>query len=139
MTTKNLISRHAMRQVVAIGTLLASTTLTQADSRVAVLADHYTQESAERIAQEFAEVFGSLRAGDSFVGLSADGAEGVDLGRGRNRIISFPAHRLCHLYSPVIRICAHPRGEMCGRSSIGQSNPARFRCATVLPSRSVFQ
>ena len=64
---------------------------------------------------------------------------GVDSGWGRNRIISSFDHDFGHLYSPVSKICAHPRGEICDRSSCGLSRPARFRAATARPRWSVFQ
>ena len=64
---------------------------------------------------------------------------GVDSGWGRNRIISSFDHDFGHLYSPVSKICAHPRGEICDRSSCGLSRPACFRAATARPRWSVFQ
>lgn len=67
------------------------------------------------------------------------GPMGVDSGWGRNRIISSFDHDFGHLYSPVSKICAHPRGEICDRSSCGLSRPACFRAATARPRWSVFQ
>ncbi|AUQ60870.1 tonB dependent receptor (plasmid) [Phaeobacter inhibens] len=80
---------------------------------------------------------------DLFAGIasvSVGGAiPGVDSGWGRNRIISSFDHDFGHLYSPVSKICAHPRGEICDRSSCGLSRPACFRAATARPRWSVFQ
>ena len=53
---------------------------------------------------------------------------GVESGWGRNRIISLFDHDFGHLYSPVSKICAHPRGEMCDRSSGAQPNPELCLC-----------
>jgi hypothetical protein len=44
-----------------------------------------------------------------------------------------------HLYSPVSRICAHPRGEVCARRLAGLSSPSRFRRLMVWPRCLVFQ
>jgi hypothetical protein len=40
-------------------------------------------------------------------------------------------HLLGHLYSPVSRMWAHPRGEICASRSGEQSNPLRRRMATA--------
>lgn len=71
--------------------------------------------------------------------LEAQAIIGVESGWGRNCILSFSDHDFGHLYSPVSRICAHPSGEMCERSSCGLSRPASFRAATARPRWSVFQ
>ena len=41
---------------------------------------------------------------------------GVGCGKGRNDTLR-TIQRFCHLYSPVSRMWAQPRGEMCGRNS----------------------
>lgn len=43
------------------------------------------------------------------------------------------SHRFGHLYSPVRRICAHPSGEICDRSSGGLSRPSFILATTVRP------
>ncbi len=64
--------------------------------------------------------------------------------RGRFRLGAGSYHKLIltylfHLYSPVSKICAHPRGEMCARSSGEQSSPSRFRALIAWPRCFVFQ
>ena len=63
---------------------------------------------------------------------------GVGCGKGRNDTLR-TIHRFCHLYSPVSRMWAQPRGEMCGRNSGTTGRPACLRLATASPSRAVFQ
>ena len=43
------------------------------------------------------------------------------------------------LFHDINRIWAHPRGEMCARSSGGTLSPSLWRCATAWPRWSVFQ
>ena len=64
--------------------------------------------------------------------------EGVGCGKGRNDTLR-TIQRFCHLYSPVSRMWAQPRGEMCGRNSGTTGRPACLRLATASPSRAVFQ
>ena len=63
---------------------------------------------------------------------------GVGCGKGRNDTLR-TIQRFCHLYSPVSRMWAQPRGEMCGRNSGTTGRPACLRLATASPSRAVFQ
>ena len=66
------------------------------------------------------------------------GLMGVGCGKGRNDTLR-TIQRFCHLYSPVSRMWAQPRGEMCGRNSGTTGRPACLRLATASPSRAVFQ
>ena len=65
--------------------------------------------------------------------------EGVESGRGRNPTLRAGQRFLGHRYSPVSRIWAHPRGEVCARRWGSTGIPARFRCRTASPKRTVFQ
>ena len=56
---------------------------------------------------------------------------GVECRGVRDRMLRPFGHDFGHLYSPVRRICAHPRGEVCARRSAGLSNPSRFRRVTA--------
>ena len=51
--------------------------------------------------------------------------------RGQNSTLRRFDHLLGHLYSPVSRMWAHPRGEICARRSGKQFNPSRRRLATA--------
>ncbi|ATG41842.1 putative oxidoreductase, GFO/IDH/MOCA family (plasmid) [Phaeobacter piscinae] len=66
-------------------------------------------------------------------------ATGVAYGWGRNSTLRVYWRAFRHLYSPVSRICAHPRGEMCESSASGLSLPSFIRAATARPSCFVFQ
>ena len=70
--------------------------------------------------------------------LAANDKNGVGCGKGRNDTLR-TIQRFCHLYSPVSRMWAQPRGEMCGRNSGTTGRPACLRLATASPSRAVFQ
>ena len=68
------------------------------------------------------------------VGTVAEIDQGVGCGKGRNDTLR-TIQRFCHLYSPVSRMWAQPRGEMCGRNSGTTGRPACLRLATASPSR----
>ena len=64
---------------------------------------------------------------------------GVEYRGVQDRTLRPFGHDFGHLYSPVRRICAHPRGEVCARRSAGLSNPSLFRWLTAWPRCLVFQ
>mgnify|MGYP003142027207 CR=1 FL=1 len=64
---------------------------------------------------------------------------GVCCRRGQNSTLRRFDHLLGHLYSPVSRMWAHPRGEICARRSGVQYNPSRRRPLTACPRCLVFQ
>lgn len=59
------------------------------------------------------------------------GHHGVCSGWGRNPTLKGSHRFLGHLYSPVRRMCAHPRGEMWARRSAGVLWPSCFRLAAA--------
>lgn len=64
---------------------------------------------------------------------------GVECRGVQDRTLRRFGHDFGHLYSPVRRICAHPRGEVCARRLGGLSNPSLFRWWTAWPRCLVFQ
>ena len=64
---------------------------------------------------------------------------GVECRGVQDRTLRRFGHDFGHLYSPVRRICAHPRGEVCARRFGGLSNPSLFRWWTARPRCLVFQ
>src|SRR3990167_7456084 len=64
---------------------------------------------------------------------------GVECRGVQDRTLRRFGHDFGHPYSPVRRICAHPRGEVCARRLVGQSNPSLFRWWTAWPRWLVFQ
>ena len=60
-----------------------------------------------------------------------DQVAGVCSGWGRNPTLRGFHRFFGHLYSPVRRMCAHPRGEMWARRSAGVLWPSCFRLAAA--------
>lgn len=75
MTITDTYIKRATLPSAVFGVLLATSGLVSAETRIAILSDHYMQGSAERIASEFGRIFEDLRAGDQFIGMSPDGVE----------------------------------------------------------------
>lgn len=82
----------------------------------------------------------NLAAGKPLISKRMDGGEnGVECRGVQDRTLRRFGHDFGHLYSPVRRICAHPRGEVCARRLGGLSNPSLFRWWTAWPRCLVFQ
>ena len=58
---------------------------------------------------------------------------------GRNDTLRQSQRLFRHLYSPLIRRCPHPRGEVWARISGETGKPASLRLATASPNWAVFQ